>query len=80
MNTILTIDGINLNNEAKVFRLIGNAGYDGAHQWKDDCSITLNIQDKEFRQKAGIREIEVTSMIGNLILKLGCTVEVKHEG
>lgn len=74
-HVILTISGININNEELVFDMIGDAGYAGSHNWVNDTCITLDIGSEDFRQKAGIKEIEVATMIGSLIMYTSVKVQ-----
>lgn len=73
-HVIITIEGINVNNDSTVQDFIATAGYKGAEKRVDDCTIKIDIGSIESRKAAGISDKEISTMVGDIVMYTSCKV------
>lgn len=79
-NVIVTISGININNEETVQDILGHAGYKGSGKRIDMETIVLELGTIEERDAAGIAQSEIINMLGSLVLHTSCKINSNLKG
>lgn len=79
-NIIVTISGININNEETVQDILGYAGYKGSGKRIDMETIVLELGSTEERDAAGISQSEIINMLGSLALHTSCKINSNPKG